>query len=150
VTPGQRPRRAQRIALKVLHAEFAVQPEIINRFFNEAEAVNDIQHPNIVDIIDFGTLPPVSPSDPPRTAHHRTGRADVVGGVPGGLASGCVGRCRPGRDDRARVVWRRARIVERAAEPVAWEVGSGAPVTFTGRFTGRRIEVRSGVTASLE
>ena len=29
-------------------------------------------------------------------------------------------------------------------------LGSGSPVTFTGRFTGRRIEVRSGVTVSLE
>jgi hypothetical protein len=29
-------------------------------------------------------------------------------------------------------------------------LGSGAPVAFTGRFTGRRIEVRSGVTLSLE
>jgi hypothetical protein len=29
-------------------------------------------------------------------------------------------------------------------------LGSGPPVAFTGRFTGRRIEVRSGVTLSLE
>jgi hypothetical protein len=29
-------------------------------------------------------------------------------------------------------------------------LGSGSPVTFAGRFTGRRIEVRSGVTVSLE
>ena len=34
----------------------------MSRFFNEAKAVNDIQHPNIVDI---GTIPPVIPSDPP-------------------------------------------------------------------------------------
>jgi hypothetical protein len=62
---AEHPTIGKRVALKVLHAEFAVQPEIVNRFFNEAKSVNDIQHPNIVDIIDFGTLPPISPNDPP-------------------------------------------------------------------------------------
>ncbi|HEX3475145.1 MAG TPA: serine/threonine-protein kinase, partial [Kofleriaceae bacterium] len=62
---AEHPTIGKRVALKVLHAEFSVQPEIVNRFFNEAKSVNDIQHPNIVDIIDFGTLPPVSPNDPP-------------------------------------------------------------------------------------
>jgi eukaryotic-like serine/threonine-protein kinase len=62
---AEHPTIGKRIALKVLHAEFAVQPEIVNRFFNEAKAVNDIQHPNIVDIIDFGILPPASPTEPP-------------------------------------------------------------------------------------
>jgi hypothetical protein len=62
---AEHPGIGKRVALKVLHAEFASQPEIVNRFFHEAKAVNDIQHPNIVDIIDFGTLPPPSPADPP-------------------------------------------------------------------------------------
>jgi serine/threonine-protein kinase len=62
---AEHPSIGKRIALKVLHAEFAWQPEIVNRFFNEAKAVNDIQHPNIVDIIDLGTLPPACPTDPP-------------------------------------------------------------------------------------
>jgi hypothetical protein len=62
---AEHPTIGKRVALKVLHAEFSVQPEIVNRFFNEAKSVNDIQHPNIVDIIDFGTLPPISPNDPP-------------------------------------------------------------------------------------
>jgi tRNA A-37 threonylcarbamoyl transferase component Bud32 len=62
---AEHPTIGKRVALKVLHAEFAAQPEVVQRFFNEAKAVNDIQHPNIVDIVDFGTLPPVSPTDPP-------------------------------------------------------------------------------------
>src|SRR5260221_9278630 len=62
---AEHPAIGKRVALKVLHAEFAAQPEIVNRFFNEAKAVNDIQHPNIVDIVDFGTLPPPSPADSP-------------------------------------------------------------------------------------
>src|SRR5262249_42599631 len=31
--------------------------DIVSRFFTEAKAVNDIQHPNIVDIVDFGKMP---------------------------------------------------------------------------------------------
>ena len=30
--------------------------DIVARFFNEAKAVNDIGHPNIVDIVDFGKI----------------------------------------------------------------------------------------------
>ena len=62
---AEHPSIGKRVALKVLHTEFASQPEIVSRFFNEAKAVNDIQHPNIVDIIDFGTIPPPVPTDPP-------------------------------------------------------------------------------------
>jgi serine/threonine-protein kinase len=62
---AEHPSIGKRVALKVLHAEFASQPEIVSRFFNEAKAVNDIQHPNIVDIVDFGTIPPAIATDPP-------------------------------------------------------------------------------------
>jgi eukaryotic-like serine/threonine-protein kinase len=62
---AEHPTIGKRVALKVLHGELAAQPEIVSRFFNEAKAVNDIQHPNIVDIIDFGTIPALRPSDPP-------------------------------------------------------------------------------------
>ncbi len=44
-------------AIKVLHPEFGDSPEMIQRFVREARAVNQIQHPNIVDIYDFGMLP---------------------------------------------------------------------------------------------
>jgi eukaryotic-like serine/threonine-protein kinase len=47
----------KRLAMKLLHAEYAAKPEIVQRFFDEARAVNLIGHPNIVDITDFATLP---------------------------------------------------------------------------------------------
>jgi eukaryotic-like serine/threonine-protein kinase len=46
----------RRVALKVLHGEHAAEPSIVERFFNEARAVNAIHHPNIVDITDFGSV----------------------------------------------------------------------------------------------
>jgi len=56
---AEHPAIGKKVALKVLHAEFAANHDVVNRFFNEAKAVNDIQHPNIVDIVDFGTVPPL-------------------------------------------------------------------------------------------
>jgi serine/threonine-protein kinase len=44
-------------AVKVLHAELASSPVMVDRFVREARAVNAIRHPNIVDIFDFGHLP---------------------------------------------------------------------------------------------
>jgi serine/threonine-protein kinase len=46
----------RRAAIKVLAAEIADQGELVSRFFTEARAVNDIRHPNIVEITDFGTF----------------------------------------------------------------------------------------------
>jgi serine/threonine protein kinase len=62
---AEHPSIGKRVALKVLHPDFASDPEIVSRFFNEAKAVNDIQHPNIIDIIDFGTIAPATPADHP-------------------------------------------------------------------------------------
>jgi hypothetical protein len=42
------------VAVKVLRPELACDNEILGRFFQEARAVNEINHPNIVDIIDYG------------------------------------------------------------------------------------------------
>src|SRR5262245_5547418 len=50
------PSIGKKVALKVLHSEFSTNQEIAARFFNEAKAVNDIGHPNIVDIVDFGII----------------------------------------------------------------------------------------------
>ena len=47
----------RRVALKVLHPELSGSPEMVQRFVREAQVVNQIRHPNIVDIHDFGTLP---------------------------------------------------------------------------------------------
>jgi serine/threonine-protein kinase len=44
-------------AVKVLHAQLAASPSMVDRFVREARAVNQIRHPNIVDIFDFGALP---------------------------------------------------------------------------------------------
>jgi serine/threonine protein kinase len=61
---AEHPWIGKRVALKVLHVELAARPDIVGRFFNEARAVNDIQHPNIVDIIDFGVIEAMSPTEP--------------------------------------------------------------------------------------
>jgi serine/threonine protein kinase len=56
---GEHPLIGKRVAIKVLLEELAAKPDVVTRFFNEAKAVNDIGHQNIVDIVDFGqiTLP---------------------------------------------------------------------------------------------
>ncbi len=41
-------------AIKVLHPELSHQPEIVERFFNEARSASAIRHPAIVEIFDFG------------------------------------------------------------------------------------------------
>ncbi|AKT35922.1 serine/threonine-protein kinase [Chondromyces crocatus] len=42
------------VAIKFLHPELADNRELSTRFFQEAQAVNRIRHPNIVDVIDAG------------------------------------------------------------------------------------------------
>jgi serine/threonine-protein kinase len=53
---AEHPTIGKKVALKVLHAEFSSNPEVANRFFTEAKAVNAIGHPNIVDIVDYGVI----------------------------------------------------------------------------------------------
>ena len=53
---AEHPTIGKKVALKVLHAEFSQNPEVAERFFTEAKAVNAIGHPNIVDIVDYGVL----------------------------------------------------------------------------------------------
>ena len=47
----------RRVALKVLRAEHADDPDVVTRFFNEARAVNRIAHPSIVQMYEQGRLP---------------------------------------------------------------------------------------------
>lgn len=47
----------RRVAIKVLHPEFAKNADVAMRFFNEARAVNRVDHPGIVQIADYGRLP---------------------------------------------------------------------------------------------
>jgi len=53
---GEHPLIGKRVAVKVLLEELASKEDIVTRFFNEAKAVNDIGHQNIVDIVDFGKM----------------------------------------------------------------------------------------------
>ena len=53
---AEHPTIGKKVALKVLHAEFATNTEVVERFFNEAKSVNAIGHPNIVDIVDYGVI----------------------------------------------------------------------------------------------
>ena len=48
---------ARRVAIKVLHAEVAGSASVVERFFNEARAVNLIEHPSLIQISDFGRQP---------------------------------------------------------------------------------------------
>jgi serine/threonine-protein kinase len=42
------------VAFKLLRADFAQDQDLTRRFFQEAQAVNRIRHPNIVDVLDAG------------------------------------------------------------------------------------------------
>ncbi len=43
----------RRVAIKVLHPEYRRHKEVVQRFISEAQVVNQIRHPNIIDITDF-------------------------------------------------------------------------------------------------
>ncbi len=44
----------RRVAIKVLHSELATDPNVIERFMNEARAAGTLGHPNIVESTDMG------------------------------------------------------------------------------------------------
>src|SRR5262245_45477342 len=46
----------KRAAIKVLRKEMCTDPATVDRMVREARAVNQIGHPNIVDVFAFGTL----------------------------------------------------------------------------------------------
>src|SRR5689334_19396227 len=56
VYAAEHPVIAKKAAIKVLHPELSVNQESVDRFVQEARSVNQIGHPNIVDIFSFGTL----------------------------------------------------------------------------------------------
>ena len=53
---GEHPLIGKRVAVKVLLEELSANQQIVERFFNEAKAVNNIGHQNIVDVVDYGTI----------------------------------------------------------------------------------------------
>jgi serine/threonine-protein kinase len=50
-------------AVKVLRRALADDATVVKRFINEARVIRSVRHPNIVEILDAGTLPP--PDDRP-------------------------------------------------------------------------------------
>ncbi len=50
---GRHVRLGREVAVKILKPEFASQADIVQRFFQEAKVVNEINHPHIVEIHDF-------------------------------------------------------------------------------------------------
>jgi serine/threonine-protein kinase len=54
---GVHPQIDRQVAIKVLNRNLSARPDMSERFLSEARAVNHINHPNIVQVFDFGTLP---------------------------------------------------------------------------------------------
>jgi HD-like signal output (HDOD) protein len=53
---AEHPALGKRVAVKFLSRMLASMPEMSARFLDEARAAASLQHPNIVDILDFGEL----------------------------------------------------------------------------------------------
>jgi serine/threonine-protein kinase len=53
---AEHPEIGRKVAVKVLHADFARDQTVLTRFLNEARAANAIRHPNIIEILDSGVL----------------------------------------------------------------------------------------------
>ncbi len=51
------PRIGKRVAIKVLERSYCNDAQAVARFEQEARLVNEIRHPNIVDVFQFGELP---------------------------------------------------------------------------------------------
>ena len=43
-------------AIKILLPQFSTDPDVVQRFFNEAKAATSIHHLGIVEVYDFGTM----------------------------------------------------------------------------------------------
>ena len=54
---GVQPAIGSRVAVKVLSDACASEPDLVERFFAEAKAVNLIRHENIVNVLDMARLP---------------------------------------------------------------------------------------------
>src|SRR6186713_3201681 len=53
---AEHPGIGRRVAVKVLHKNYTRDEHLLARFLNEARAANAIRHPNIIEILDSGTL----------------------------------------------------------------------------------------------
>lgn len=54
---GVNPMTSKQVAIKVLHPKLPTESEAVARFMQEARAINQIGHRNIIDIIQFDQLP---------------------------------------------------------------------------------------------
>jgi hypothetical protein len=54
---AEHPGIGKRVALKVIHPQHAQNEEMITRFFNEARAIIEVSHENVVEVLDFGQTP---------------------------------------------------------------------------------------------
>jgi len=61
VYAAMQPQIGKEVAIKILHAATAADGKIVQRFVQEAQAVNRIRHPGIVDIFGLGQLADGSP-----------------------------------------------------------------------------------------
>jgi serine/threonine-protein kinase len=57
VYEGENQRIGRRVAIKVLHAQVAAMPELVERFEREARAAARIGSPHVCDVLDLGDLP---------------------------------------------------------------------------------------------
>ncbi|MFL5308138.1 MAG: serine/threonine protein kinase [Polyangia bacterium] len=53
---AEHPGIGRRVAVKVLHRNYIRDENLLGRFLNEARAANAIRHPNIIEILDSGTI----------------------------------------------------------------------------------------------
>src|SRR4051812_46196045 len=56
VYAGRHPVIGKKVAIKVLKQEAAASREAAERFIREARAVNQVEHPNVIDVFAFGRL----------------------------------------------------------------------------------------------
>jgi serine/threonine protein kinase/hemerythrin-like domain-containing protein len=61
VYAGEHPAIGSRVAIKLLHSQYAQDQEFVTRFFNEAKAINIIRHDNIVQAVDYLYVDEVTP-----------------------------------------------------------------------------------------
>jgi serine/threonine-protein kinase len=52
---AEHPGDGRQVAVKVLRPELSLRPQAVSRFLSEAEVINRIAHPNIVEALDVGT-----------------------------------------------------------------------------------------------
>jgi eukaryotic-like serine/threonine-protein kinase len=57
VYAAMHPLIGKRVAIKVISPDLSMSTQAIHQFVQEARTVNQIRHPNIIDIFTFGTLP---------------------------------------------------------------------------------------------